>query len=168
MLGLGSVLLGDKNGVIKIDNTSIGPRLKGALNDRVEPFWVAALYTLSRYYANTAQWELEIECLDLALERYPTNFACLVAVCIACIHVNPCINSESGIQKGDALYFQSNYEAALECFSSAAEIDPSDSLLWHKLGSVFDKLQQPEDAIKCFMKAIEVLKSLIQIERAAY
>jgi len=71
-LQLDESLLGDEEGVKKIDSTVAGPSLVGDMATQ-EPFWVTALTELGNMYRRDANWTRHTACADLILSRYPTH-----------------------------------------------------------------------------------------------
>ncbi len=58
--------------------------------------------------------------------------------------------------RGARLSIRGNYEAALDYFQRATEINPDDPDAWHGLGNCYIGLNQPDDAIEAYHQSIDV------------
>lgn len=57
-------------------------------------------------------------------------------------------------EKGTQLSIRGKYEAALDYFQKATQINPDDPDAWHGLGSCYLGLNQPEDALAAFHNSV--------------
>ncbi len=58
--------------------------------------------------------------------------------------------------KGGALYSLGKYDAAIECYDKAIEIDPNDADVWNNKGLALNSLGKYDEAITSYDKAIEI------------
>jgi TM2 domain-containing membrane protein YozV len=66
-------------------------------------------------------------------------------------------SAESWMMEGDALFQEKKYEAALDCYLNATDIDPDYAAAWHQMGLICQILGQPEEAAICFSREEEAI-----------
>lgn len=59
-------------------------------------------------------------------------------------------------QKGNQNYDRGNYEAAIECYSKAIQLNPQLADAWYNKGNAFFKLKMYKDALNAYQKAIDI------------
>lgn len=64
----------------------------------------------------------------------------------------------SSVDRGMMAYENGQYAMAVEAFKEGIALDDSLAILWARLGSAYDKLEQPDPAIEAYEKAISLAK----------
>lgn len=59
-------------------------------------------------------------------------------------------------ERGDELFQQQRYEAAIACYDKVIQIQPEDYLAWFKRGIALENLQRYEDAVMSYDKVIQI------------
>ena len=66
------------------------------------------------------------------------------------------MDSEYWFNKGEALFDQSKYDEAVECFTKAIELNPYVAEYWNKKGNSLRRLGKYAGALECYDKAVNL------------
>jgi serine/threonine protein kinase/tetratricopeptide (TPR) repeat protein len=73
-------------------------------------------------------------------------------------------NAQAFLDLGDIAYAAHDYRGALKYYENARQTNPNWHMTWRNIGDCYTMLRQPEQTLKCYRKAADLIAADLQVE----
>ncbi|CCF58434.1 hypothetical protein KAFR_0E02820 [Kazachstania africana CBS 2517] len=132
-----------------------------------EGYDMSAFITLSKVieskYPNLdSSIDQEINLLESELEDPPNLNEKITKKFLKLANQLPGVDSDIQLCLGLLYYANDDFDKTIECFKAALNENPTDELMWNRLGAALANSNRSEDSIKAYYKAIQLKPSFVR------